>query len=273
MIRIVMIFSWLSACFLCGSMNPSQANEGKVATMPDFCQTDSAYGSLPNKGRSHCGPAAVSNALLWQAQNGWEKLLAVKNPSAKDHYTLIQTLGSEPFMNTHETKGTGPTQLMNGIKKYVFEKGYRAVIEYMGIRTNNYRVGKTPRIPWILRTIKGSANLVLNVGWCTFDKDKKVYTRIGGHFITVAGYETGKQGKVTLLCYDPATRCGKARRLEKCQLVPLPSRASIKFKSGATHPAAGLYQLKGIKVKSSADIGILDGAIAFTLLDTNISEN
>ena len=32
-IRVVTIFSWLSVCFLCGSMNPSQANEGKVATM------------------------------------------------------------------------------------------------------------------------------------------------------------------------------------------------------------------------------------------------
>ena len=70
MIRRVMIFSGLAVWCLCGSMNLAQANEVKVATMPDFCQTDSAYGSLPNKGRSYCGPAAVSNALLWQAQNG-----------------------------------------------------------------------------------------------------------------------------------------------------------------------------------------------------------
>jgi hypothetical protein len=241
--------------------------------MPDYYQADRAYGTLPNNGRSHCGPAAVSNALVWLDTHGFPNLLDAERPGPKEQFALIERLDDPQYMNTHTTKGTGPVGIMRGIEKYCTDRGYTPAIAYAGWRTRHRRVAERAALPWLCDGVRGGSSLLLNVGWYRAEPDGKTFTRVGGHWITAAGCERDGEG-VTLFVHDPAKRTQKGKRDSiarcpvRCLLKPLPDDTKLLAKEGGSPVRpAGLYALDGLPFprRKNVALAILDGAVAFTL--------
>ena len=244
----------------------------KLSSMPDFFQADRAYGPLPRNGNAYCGPTAAANALVWLDTNGFGNLLPAARPGPKEQLELIRLLGTVEYMKTDPVNGSGPSQIMDGVKRYCFERGYRTLIEHAGWRTRSYRVADKPAIGWMLQRVEGTSSLVVNIGWYKAEEDGKTCTRTGGHYVTVVGYERGG-GETWLYVHDPAKRSRKAKRTSterwpvKCQLRPLPADAALRKKAGGdTFPGEGLLILDGIPLKKGADRAIIDGAIAFAVV-------
>ena len=262
--KLFLIPVLLGTAFLMGGATRSKEYVGKLRSMPDFCQRDTTYGTLPENGEHHCGPTAVSNALCWLYMQGCERLLPGKGPGPKEQFELIRILGTDDYMGTAST-GTSRTRLMNGLKKYAFEKGYRSTIEYMGWTTKNYRVGPTPQVPWMLDRMSGNSDLIINIGFYTFDPAAKRYRRSAGHYVTAVGYDVSRD-TVFVYIHDPSSRSGMQKRSEKCQLVPLADGTTMQNKDGDPFSGEGFFRLDGVKLKGGSDCAIIDGAIAFALL-------
>ncbi|MFW6162298.1 MAG: hypothetical protein ACODAJ_05970, partial [Planctomycetota bacterium] len=208
----------------------------RLGSMPDFYQADRAYGPLPRGGRAYCGPTAAANALVWLDTHGFADLLPAAAPGPQDQLELIRTLGAAKYMHTHPVRGTGPAGIMRGIRHYCSTRGYAVTTEYAGWRTESCRVAPQPAVPWMLRSTMGASSLILNVGWYAADADKAVdYTRTGGHYVTVAGYERRDDG-IFLHIHDPAKRSQRGRRDSivrcpvRCRLTPLPKGRVLRKK-------------------------------------------
>lgn len=239
--------------------------------MPDYYQADRTYGTLPNKGYSHCGPTAAANALVWLDTHGFPKLLDAAEPGPKEQFALIERLDDADYMRTHTAKGTGPAGIMRGLEKYCTERGYTPAIEYAGWRTSHRRVAERATLPWLCSGVMGRSNLIVNVGWYRAEPDGKTLTRTGGHWLTAVGYE--RQGDaVALIFHDPAKRTQKGKRdsIRRCPvralLKPVAADAKLlKKEGGSPLPPAGLYAVHGLRLKKGVALALLDGAIAFTL--------
>ncbi|HRX85670.1 MAG TPA: hypothetical protein P5572_11695, partial [Phycisphaerae bacterium] len=186
---------------------PSQpADDGayleKVEAMPDFCQTAPALGSTRSEGARWCGPAAVANAIVWLDQHGYGELIGPEPVTPEVQADVVRELASEDCMGTDEA-GTPPKHVVRGIERYFARHGRGVEIETMGWRSRVRRIGRVPGIEWILRSARGNSNIVLNLGWYTFDPQGQVYQRHDGHYVTVAGYERHGD-KVSLHVHDPA---------------------------------------------------------------------
>lgn len=234
--------------------------DAKLAAMPDFCQEDHRHGKLPFEGSVLCAPVAVSNALVWLDEHGFPKIIAGSRNTPRRQAALIRELASERYMFTLEDGGTSPLQLIRGVERLLKNRGYGAAIENMGWRSQTKSVGQIPDVQWMLNSVEDDSNLLLNVGWYVFEKERRVYRRTAGHFVTVAGYEQSGSD-VTLHIHDPAKSDGLEKQTTACTLRPL--KGKTRLEGGLTIAANGFFELDGIQVKEGNDVGIVDQAIAF----------
>lgn len=234
----------------------------KIRDMPDFCQSDTRYGKLPKSGTAHCGPVAVSNALVWLSKNGFPALLRNDSAAAGSQFQLISELSSPRYMKTHAERGTKPKNVVAGLKKFVSSRGYDVQIQTMGWRSKANRVGRVPDIKWIMDSVKGTSNLILNIGWYVFDASKKVYQRTNGHYLTLVGFELENHSPV-MYVHDPAERDGLSKKTTRCVVHRLQPGAELRLQSGKTISADGFYELDGVEIKEDDDLAIIDGAISF----------
>lgn len=240
----------------------------KIKDMPDFCQGDTRYGKLPNLGVSHCGPVAVSNALMWLSQNGFSNIYKSKYVGAQKQYDMILTISSSEYMKTQKKKGTQPKQIVSGLEKFVNNSGYGVEIETMGWRSKSKRIGKIPDINWMLNSVKNNSNLILNIGWYIYDNANNYYHRTNGHYVTVTGFDTDGDFP-NFYVHDPANRDGLSKKTIVCTPKKLRRNAKLQLKSGKTISSEGFFELQGLKVKKGNDLAIIDGAIAFTVFTDN----
>ena len=252
---------------------PSQASAirgvcvGKVALMPDLCQTDEAFGRLPYGGRSWCGPTAFANVLVALDRGGLDRLIPGDVGSKEQLFSLLEELGGPRYLKTTKS-GTGPITAMRGITRFLGDRGYEAAVQWKGWRNGGeYSLGELVDEPWLIEGVGGASNLVVNVGWYTRNSDANVYRRVGGHYMTVVGYRrTGDQ--ITWLVQDPAPRSGPGKITHDVRLVKIESGTLAPGQNRQPRPAAGHFLLKGIVVKRIADVGILDGAIRLTVAES-----
>lgn len=256
----------LANCATAAKKSETSSYLKKVKTMPDFCQRDKRFGKLPADGRSYCGPTAISNALLWLANNGHPNLVDRTTAPMQTQFDLIKLLGSARFMKTDKDKGTSPQRIMKGLDKYVNDRGYQAKIEWKSWRKGGkYSTGKIPSRGFLAGAVRGRSNLVLNVGWYTHDNQTDTYTRIGGHYVTMVGYQKLPESKLSIIIHDPSPRSGLDTKHETCQLVPILKGTLAKWQKYEKRSAKGYLIMEGIKVKKGAQLGIIDGAIKFSV--------
>ena len=260
-----MVNSALAAVLWCsvgGASPQSPAIVVKQDNMPDVCQVDPRVEALVEDGGNMCAPAAASNALMWLAANGYPNLLG-QNQSGQDaQATLIAELASSKFRNTDRSSGTSPRALVIGLERFFADRNYDVMVETMGWRSGTRRIGRVPQIEWMLKSTASDSNLILNIGWYTYDEETRIYQRIGGHYVTVAGYKQDGS-RLTLFVHDPSARDGLEPHTLTCTLKPLHEGTKLRLQEGDTQDASGFFELHGIRVKRRADLGIIDGAIAF----------
>jgi len=238
----------------------------KVELMPDLCQTDAAFRSLPYQGRYSCGPTAVANVLLALDRRGYDDLVPGDPLSKDSQRALLEQLSAKPYLQTTR-RGIGPIGIMTGLARFVEARGYLARFEWKGWRRGGpFATGRFVDLDWLREGVAGASNVVLNVGWYRYDEEKDLYRRLNGHYMTLVGYR--RQGdEFAYLIHDPASRSGPGKVTHEARLVPIPGGRLAPWKSYAQRSAQGHFFVEGIVVKSTADAAILDGAIRVTIAE------
>jgi hypothetical protein len=135
-------------------------------------------------------------------------------------------------------------------------------MEYQGWKEHPRRFSsgiEIPDIDWITGGIEKDSAVWLNVGWYRHDRRYNTYHRVGGHWVTLAGFD----GNV-LIIHDPAPRAGLSFANEYVQTSVIEDGALADRKTGLYRPAAGYLMLgEGMHIKSIADVAIIDGAVKF----------
>jgi hypothetical protein len=250
--------------------SPDQATSGpaacteKVALMPDLCQTDEAFRATAYGGRSSCGPTSFANVLIAMDRRGFDNLVAGDVGSKETQRALIERLLARGYLRVNKN-GIGPYTAMKGIERFVRERGYDARLEWQGWRYGGqFTTASTVDTDWLRKGVMGRSNVVINVGWYRYDQDEDLYSRIGGHYMTLVGYRQEGDGSVYLI-HDPAPRSGPGKVTHEARLAPIRSGRLAPWKQYGERPAAGHFRLEGIKIRSTADLAILDGAIRLTI--------
>ncbi|HUT88081.1 MAG TPA: hypothetical protein VMY37_01170 [Thermoguttaceae bacterium] len=236
----------------------------KVDVMPDLCQTDEAFRSLPYQGKYSCGPTAVANVLVALDQRGFDHLVEGDVGSKAVQRALLEQLSAKPYLETTR-HGIGPIGIMSGLDRFIRARGYHAEFEWKGWRHGgDFATGRFVDLAWLREGVSGESNVVLNIGWYRRDEEKDLYSRLNGHYMTLVGYR--RQGDdFTYLIHDPAARSGPGKVTHEARLVPIPGGRLAPWKSYGQRSAEGHFLIEGIVVKSTADAAILDGAIRVTI--------
>lgn len=236
----------------------------KVDLMPDLCQTDEAFRSLPYQGKYSCGPTAVANVLVAMDRRGFDHLVDGDVTSKSVQRALLERLSQSPYLRTTR-HGIGPVAAMEGIRRFVEGQGYHAELEWQGWRRGGrFATARFVDPAWLREGAAGDSNAVVNVGWYRYDAQEDLYRRVSGHYMTLVGYRPGGDD-FTYLIQDPAARSGPGKVTHEARLVPIRSGRLARWESYGQREAAGHFRVEGIVVKSTADLAILDGAMRLTI--------
>jgi C-terminal processing protease CtpA/Prc len=247
-----------------------------IHSIPDLTQTDERA-NFPGGGTEYCCLVAVANSLMWLDSNGFPELVRNSGDLFDDEVKLVKLLGSKAYMDTSLEYGTGTTKIMRGVKKYVLDCGYEIErLEYQGWRKHPQEMKSgfpVPRLSWIKQGILGKGAVWLNVGWYKYNRAKNEYTRIAGHWVTLAGYgkdENSRADPNILILHDPSPRAGKSFGNEYASVNRIRSGTLAGEWIGLPRSAAGYYTLGGgMHIKREADVAVIDGVILLELKPAN----
>ncbi len=176
---------------------------------------------------------------------------------------LVKALASRRYMNTDVSRGTKTTNLLNGVHAIAIDMfGAYQSLAYQGWKPHPARYSSgitTPDIDWITQGIANDSSVWLNVGWYKHDREADLYYRVGGHWVTLVGYDDN-----VLIIHDPAPRAGLTFANEFVHVSAIKSGILTGSIAGLPRPASGYLLLgKGMHIKSGADVAIIDGAVRF----------
>ncbi|MCG7954201.1 MAG: peptidase C39 family protein [Candidatus Thiodiazotropha endolucinida] len=178
---------------------------------------------------------------------------------------MISLLASSNYMNTSLVNGTGTTGVLRGVNRIASEMfgGYR-LLEYQGWRKHPKKYSTGSRLPDLDRlksAISSRSAAWLNVGWYRYHRQKNEYRRIGGHWVTLAGFDEDR-----LVIHDPAPRAGSAFANEFVEFEVIEDGLLVGDKAGLPVEARGYLKFgNGFHIKRGADFAILDGVVFFAL--------
>jgi C-terminal processing protease CtpA/Prc len=242
-----------------------------IYSVPDLMQTDERA-DFPGGGADYCCLVAIANSLIWLDSNGFPNLVENSGNQFDDEVKLAKLLGSKAYMNTRLGVGTGTANIIRGLKKYLYERGYEVnQLEYQGWRNHSEEIKKhpLPQLDWIKRGILDKGLVWLNVGWYKYDPSKEEYERIAGHWVTLVGYgkdENGRLDSNILILHDPSPRAGHDFSNEYASAVRINRGSLVGKETGLPRSAVGYYKLGGgMHIKKETDTAIIDGVIALKL--------
>jgi hypothetical protein len=253
----------LSLSFLSGDLLAQPAvHRAKASAVPDFLQTDREAG-FAKSGSQFCAPTAVSNSLMWLAENGYEDLRP-SGSAKKAQIAMIRKLSGPEFMKTSPSIGTDVAEVLAGVEAYVDEAGYTiSELAYAGWRPapEEKVASEYPDLSDIKTAIAGDQSAVwLNVGWYAYDEESGEYVRKGGHWVTVVGYDHDD-----LLIHDPSPSAGASFRTQRITLDELTEGMLTGNQRNLPRSAEGYYEVSGEMAVSSERTCILDGVVMLTL--------
>ena len=270
--RILLV---LVLCLGFVSAAAAQVFTERMNSIPDITQTDPKV-KFPHGGFHYCGPAAVSNSLMWLAANGYDKLLPKKGCPTGTQAEMACLLG-EKYMETRLDEGTSPAALLEGVAQFIKDCGYRySKLQYEGWRQHpsQFDTGVVaPNLDWIKSgLLPGDSAVWLNLGWYRHDRKTDRYERLGGHWITLVGFGADKNGKEdpnSLVVHDPA-KLGQSGRNEYIRVEKI-AAGQIHGASGVFVNAAGFHKIAdGLNLRNESDVAILDGAVVLQMLAKSI---
>lgn len=245
-----------------------------LARTPDLTQTD-PRAKFPAGGHAYCGPVAVSNAFVRLAREGFPRLAPLAPKPVLAHIDIVRILASDSHMATCEKTGTSTVHLLEGVQRYVRERGYHIrSFEYRGWRPRPSTVqadGTIADLAWIKpRLAKQATAAWLNVGWYARHPTKPgVLTRTGGHWVTLAGYGLDEQGQLaadTLILRDPSPRSGSRARFEFVRVAPLATGRLEGPQRGLPRSAKRMLHItSGLAIPTGTDLALVDGVAVLRL--------
>ncbi|UCB55753.1 MAG: hypothetical protein JSW45_04280 [Thiotrichales bacterium] len=228
----------------------AESNLEFINEIPDFTQSN-IRGWQYRYGAEFCAPVAVSNSLSWMAG------------MTDNQASLAILLASGRYMNTDVWKGTSMSSMLSGIHAIAVDLfgGYKN-LGYQGWKRHPHRFSTGKRIPdieWVKDGIGKDSAVWLNVGWYRYDSNNDSYHRVGGHWVTLVGYDSD-----VLVLHDPSPRAGRIFANEYVRTSVIGHGVMIDRTTAYVRPAKGFLQLgEGMHIKSIADVAIVDGAIVF----------
>jgi uncharacterized protein YegL len=175
--------------------------------MPDFDQRQDQWDYPQGSGNwSYCGPLAVANCLWWFDSKMEPK--PVPPPRLNDNYPMVKSYSPyvwddhdprnlPPFvedlawlMDTDAQRSGDP---MHGAGTYVDDM-YEAILQYLDDRDldANYEVTMVakPTFEWVEYEVERCEDVILLMGFWTWDAQYQQWARLGGHFVTMAGVDS-----------------------------------------------------------------------------------
>ncbi|MBU1471945.1 MAG: hypothetical protein KJ723_14810 [candidate division Zixibacteria bacterium] len=164
--------------------------------MPDFDQKQAGWLSPFTGGWSYCGPAAVANCFWW-FDSKFETIPMVP-PAISDHYPLVSAYGPWddhdpnnviPFISALGTALNTDMMPLGGTNIHMMASGVIDWLTAMGLIAN-YTVtlmpGDNPMMfEYIMEEVLISQDVILLLGF--WEDLGAQCSRIGGHYVTVAG--------------------------------------------------------------------------------------
>jgi hypothetical protein len=167
--------------------------------MPDFDQKQDNWtdNGTAMGNWSYCGPVAVANSLWWFDSKNEPFPQPPSNIS--DHYSLVTNFSNPwddhnasnvmPLVNNlsalmkTSSSGTNVTDMQQGIRDYLNATSYAA----------NYNVTTMlrPNFTWIEGEVERCEDVVLLLGFWQHEYGSDSWLRVGGHYVTVAGVNSG----------------------------------------------------------------------------------
>jgi len=230
-------------------------------SLPDLTQTDPTAG-FNLLGYVMCGPVAVSNVLVWFASQGYGDLVDLSGNTFSDQVRLARTLASEEYMDTRFSKGgTSTGQLLEGVEKYILERGYRnSRIGYSGWNKHPQRFSlgyPVTELEELLDGLSPSTGVVINLGWYRYDRKRDIYSREGGHWVTLAGH-----GEGYILVHDPAPWSGRYPSRHRVSLEKIKHGLLDGGSARLPRNAWGYYRIReGLPLPKKGIEGIIDGVV------------
>lgn len=238
--------------------------------VPDLTQTD-ITGSETGDGEQYCAPASASNALVWLARHGYEKLENDLNGNTLSQLEIAKILGNQDHMNTNLEEGTNPSQVLLGLKNFLHDRLITPKqLTFQGWRNLVYHFessAKVPNLEFIQQMLSQKSIALLNIGWYTYAEEHQTYERNSGHWVTLVGYERATpENPGKLVIHDPSPRAGQSPAAHHLTLKTI-SRGTLTGKNtGLPFSADGYYDVsEGINMRSGSDIAILDGLVVVQL--------
>ena len=199
-----------------------------------------------------CAPVSAANTLLYL---GKTKARLVPSSFDDTKHTISSNLVKILTSDMHTTKtGTNIEDFIEGLEKYVKDRRYKIKICWIGYFYQGKRKLKDePDLELIMEKTIGTSNSILWLGKYKYNKKDKTYTRVTGHAVTIAGFNTGLNG---FLVHDPA----ESYSTPKTFLLKRTEGISIKDIS-----SDGLYKIASSSSSTESDkiVNILEGAASF----------
>lgn len=239
----------------------------EVERYPDLTQTDVRAG-FPLGGWFHCGPVAASNGLIWLRERGIGIGPSPSGDRFADQVEMARRLGSGHYMDTRfASRGTLVAGFLEGLEGYLRDHSSESFsIRYMGWATHPGRFStglRSPDLTWLCRAFAAGSAVFLDLGWYRFRKDRGVFRRNGGHWVTLVGYSWPDEEEVPrLYVHDPAPWSGKSRQTHLVSLAPA-GEEIFTTRSGARIGSLGPYLriTEGLVFKRGTELALLEGAV------------
>ena len=244
----------------------------KANSTPSICE--SCFPSIVKwGGKTFCAPAAVSNSLVWLANNGFPSLQPFHddNPQVAQA-RLVNMLGD--VMGTSEHSGTSPFSVFSGLKQFLDDRhvkykrmaavGWRNVPDFVAVDDSSVKLG------WLKEGVLGNSSEWILIGWYKYDSQTDSYRIYDGHWMTVVGFGKNRAGRndpEVLIVHDPAERAERKNYYPR--IIPL-QHGTLTDNDPQAHdkarPAKSALSISGdVVLKPGADFGILQGAYRLEL--------
>ena len=245
----------------------------EAARYPDLTQTD-LRARFPLGGWFHCGPVAVSNALIWFRDRGirFDDAFPRGGPPL-DQIEVARTLGRARYMATRFANGgTTVHGFVTGLERYLGDYALdRFSVRYLGWGAVPERFVTGERVPdleTLCRAFSRGSAVFLDLGWYRSSRSEPGYRRNGGHWVTMVGYRWPLESPFPeLLIHDPAPWSGKEPMTHSVRLSGA-GRALFSARSGeaigSMEPYARISE--GLIFKRGTELALIEGAVVLTPL-------
>ena len=234
---------------------------------PNICQADDNISVLRNNPKTHCGPVAVANIVVYLTKNGHQMLVEPQGGLLENEALnrLIEKLAScmQTGSISDADPGTTPQNLIDGLEKYVVERGYRLPTKvWKGWGAGEVLASsEAPEMILIAEGTYGDKNSLLHLGWY-LDEKTGTYKRYSGHFANNVGYTNlNTDSNLGLIVHDPSPRSKAIAKFCEPEIID----SGQLDNKGKIETAKDYSFLHGIDINTAkgANAAIVDGAFIF----------